>query len=271
MNRAAVRLLQNSLIGEGFAPGEVDGKLGSATYAAVTEALLAHREKLPGDWQEWSGARQSIAYIQVLCANRAIETGPIDGYWGPQTDSAYRSLAHLIRYGQLPRPWRDFDQPPVNPNTWPVQNQQEMHGFYGETGANQVRLMLPYPHRLAWDLRQSVLSFSCHAKVHDSVLRALTRVVDHYGMERIKELRLDRWGGCLSVRKMRGGSRWSMHSWGVALDYDPDRNRLEWGRGRAAFAQPEYEPWWRCWEEEGWVSLGRSRNFDWMHVQAARL
>ena len=40
---------------------------------------------------------------------------------------------------------------------------------------------------------------------------------------------------------------------------------------RFAFARPEYNMWWKLWEEEGWVSLERQRNFDWMHVQAARL
>jgi hypothetical protein len=36
-------------------------------------------------------------------------------------------------------------------------------------------------------------------------------------------------------------------------------------------AQPEYAPFLDLWEAEGFVSLGRARNFDWMHVQAARL
>lgn len=51
----------------------------------------------------------------------------------------------------------------------------------------------------------------------------------------------------------------------------PDRNQLKMGRDRAVFARPDYDVWWRCWEEEGWTSLGRTRNYDWMHVQAARL
>ncbi len=62
-----------------------------------------------------------------------------------------------------------------------------------------------------------------------------------------------------------------MHSWGIAVDYDPERNLVKWGRDRATFAKSEYDTWWKLWEEEGWVSLGRTRNFDWMHVQAAKL
>jgi len=62
-----------------------------------------------------------------------------------------------------------------------------------------------------------------------------------------------------------------MHAWGVALDFDPNRNQLNWGRDRASFSHPDYDNWWKCWEEEGWISLGRKRNFDWMHIQAARL
>ena len=95
-------------------------------------------------------------------------------------------------------------------------------------------------------------------------------VLAHYGPDGVRELRLDRYGGCFNPRKKRGGTSWSTHAWAIALDFDPERNRLQWGRERAAFARPEYHRWWELWEEEGWVSLGRVANFDWMHVQAAR-
>lgn len=271
MNATAIRLIQQCLIDEGYTPGGVDGQLGSNTYGAVTQALLKRKDVLPADWQGWPNTRKTVAYLQCLCRERKIDVGVIDGYWGPQTDFAVDSLSQFLKKNQMPPLWRDDTPLVVNPNHWPGQNEADLNAFYGAVGENQVKLALPYPHRLSWDLRQTVNSFSCNAKVHDSALRVLTKVFDHYGMERIKELQLDRWGGCLSVRKMRGGANWSMHSWGVAIDYDPDRNQLKWGRDRAVFARPEYNDWWRCWEEEGWVSLGRTKNYDWMHVQAAKL
>lgn len=154
---------------------------------------------------------------------------------------------------------------------WPKQNAARMNAFYGKVGTNQKPLVCPYPMVLSWDTRTTISKFSINKNCHDSALKVLTRVREVYGLAEIKRLRLDRFGGCLNVRKMRGGSNWSIHSWGAAIDFDPDRNQLKWGRDQAAFAKPEYEEWWKAWEAEGWVSLGRERNFDWMHVQAANL
>lgn len=271
MNTAAIKLLQQSLKQAGFDPGPIDGDLGSNTYGAVRAALDDRASGLPAEWASWSNRRQAVLYLQLLCKEENIEVGEIDGYWGPQTDYAVDTLVYLTQHGQLPPPWRDEMPLDANPNGWPRQNTSDLNRFFGPVGQNQVRVELPYPHRLAWDLTKTINSFSCNAKVHDSLQRVLQNVLDHYGPERIKELRLDRWGGALNVRKMRGGTQWSMHSWGIAIDYDPERNQLKWGRDRAVFAQPEYEAWWRCWEAEGWASLGRTKNYDWMHVQAAKL
>ena len=83
--------------------------------------------------------------------------------------------------------------------------------------------------RLAWNTRTKVARTSCHERIHDSAARIFDRVLDHYGPEEIRRLGLDLFGGCLNVRRMRGGSAWSMHSWGIAFDFDPANNRLKWG------------------------------------------
>jgi hypothetical protein len=36
-------------------------------------------------------------------------------------------------------------------------------------------------------------------------------------------------------------------------------------------AKPAYEPFWKFVEEEGAVSLGRARNYDYQHFQCALL
>jgi hypothetical protein len=264
-------VIQRALLDDGFNPGDVDGKTGANTYGAVNQALERRRADLPDDWRQWSDYRRAVAYLQLLCKDRGIEVGGIDGFWGPQTEFAFDALSALLENGELPRPWRDEVPLDANPNGWPRQDEDKIIQFYGQRGEHLVKLELPYPHRLAWDLRKNVAYFYCHAKVHDSARRVLQRVLDHYGMDRINELHLDRWSGCFAERRMRGGTRWSMHAWGIAIDYDDERNRFNWGRDRAAFAHPDYDAWWRFWEEEGWVSLGRARNFDWMHVQAAKL
>lgn len=264
MKKKAIRFVQGQLNARGLNAGPEDGLLGPRTLEALNRV-----EGIPEDWPK---TRKAVAFIQLLAKEHAIEAGKVDGYWGPQTDFAFGELLQVLVEGREPEIWRPEDLPDVNPNGWPSQSPQEnLIEFYGGVGENQTFVELPYPHKLSWNKATVVRRFQCHERVCDSLQRVLARVLDHYGMEEIQRLRLDLWGGCLNVRKMRGGTRYSLHSWGIAVDYDPERNQLKWGRNRASFAQPDYDAWWRLWEEEGWVSLGRHRNFDWMHVQAAKL
>lgn len=57
----------------------------------------------------------------------------------------------------------------------------------------------------------------------------------------------------------------------IAIDFDPTKNALRWGRGRARMAEPQYAAFLDIWEDEGRISLSRERNDDWMHAQAVRL
>jgi hypothetical protein len=274
----AIRIAQRHLRDGGFDPGPVDGQLGPRTEAALDRALAARRNDLAPQHADGilgrSRRRKVTAYIQLLASDAGIESGAVDGFWGPQTDFAFGVLEHLEELGELPHPWRDFTGPEANPNGWPLETEADLRAFYGAPGTPPKGLVaLPegYPSlRLSWDLTTSTRKIACHEKVAVSLERVLAGVLEEYGAERIRELRLDRYGGCYSKRKKRGGTSWSTHAWGIALDFDPERNRLQWGRDRAAFARPEYDRWWALWEAEGWISLGRVANFDWMHVQAAR-
>lgn len=158
-------------------------------------------------------------------------------------------------------------------NIWPLDtpDQKELLEFFGEPGDNQTRFSLPFEMRLSWDEEKIIKSFFCHKKVRDSLGKIYQNVFELYGSKEIERLRLDIFGGCYSNRKKRGGDNLSIHAFAAALDIDPNRNKLRWDHTKASLSQNVYEPFWREFEKEGWVSLGRSRNNDWMHAQAARI
>lgn len=231
--------------------------------------------------------RADVLKVQTRLKALTIYAGKLDGSAGPMTLAAIRGFQRITGLkpdGVVgPKTLAELFPAPITPtldpspklrtdrvnNDWP--RQKDVPDFYGEVGKNQVKVTLPYKQWLAWDLRKSVASESWHVKVADSASRVHTRILAHYGLEEIDRLDLDVTGGTLAVRQMRGGTSWSMHAWGIAKDFDPARNQLKWGRDRAMLDDKAYDAFWGFWEDEGWVSLGRLRNYDWMHVQASRL
>lgn len=144
----------------------------------------------------------------------------------------------------------------------------EKYGRPNETGAGYlVTIDLPYPMRLAWDLDTKVTRMSCHKLVSDKFLAVFNDLLKHYGYEKIVELGIDLFGGCFNFRKMRGGSDWSTHSWGVAIDLDPARNLLKETARTARFARPEYKPMIDIFYKHGFISLGKEKNYDFMHFE----
>jgi len=262
LRKKHIKLIQNLLNKKGYNAGSENGIFNSNTKTALGKVI-----ELPVNWRF---KQKAIGFIQISATELGIDSGIIDGYWGPQTDYAFGVLYEFITTGVMPINWRDIVPLNINPNNWPEYDETKLNNFYGNVGENQIRIQLPYPHKLSWDKRKIINSFYCNEKVHDSMLRILTKVLNHYGIDEIKRLKLDLWGGCLNVRKMRGGANWSTHSWGIAVDYNPEENKLRWGGEKASFSKPDYADWWQFWEEEGWTSLGRTKNYDWMHIQAVK-
>jgi hypothetical protein len=275
MNRNIIRLLQQKLVEAGFHRTAIDGLTGPDTARSVTAALAAAAPRLPAGWEGWSERRQLVAYLQLAGHDAGINAGKIDGLWGPQTAYAADSLETLGRTGALPDNWRDHAlRPRANPNRWPKADQASLDATFGPHGLPEGRspaiayVECPWTLKIAWNRRQTTRRIGCNTKVAESLGKVLARVWDHYGEAEINALHLDLYGGCYNPRRMRGGSSLSTHSWAIAIDWDPDANQLKWGRDRARMAGPDYNDWWQAWEDEGWLSLGRDRNYDWMHVQA---
>lgn len=141
------------------------------------------------------------------------------------------------------------------------------YGTPNEQGSYLTTITLPYPMRLSWDLDTKVTKMRCHKLVADKFLAVFNDLLAHYGYEEIVRLGIDLYGGCFNFRKMRGGSDWSRHSWGVAVDIDPVRNQLKESSRTARFARPEYKPMLDIFYKHGFVSLGVEKNYDWMHFE----
>jgi hypothetical protein len=209
-----------------------------------------------------------VKFAQRRLRDMGLYDGDVDGWGGQSTMVALQSALASPQTASVPSA---TPMPPAVPR-WP--SQDEVLAFYGPAGGFECtagKVRPPIPFVLDWDRGAKVNVFSCHRKVEKPLNEIFKEAVAHYGESRFVELRLNSFGGCFNVRKMRGGDRMSMHSWGIAIDLDPSRNQLSWGRGKASFSRPEYEPFWKIVESKGGVSLGRTKNFDWMHFQFATL
>jgi lysozyme family protein len=271
--------LQAALATAGLYQGDIDGLFGPKSASALEQYLARRAPLISGSWQPWPLTRRKVTLGQLICRDLDIEVGRIDGLYGPRTEAGFREF-NRFKLGLPPDRWRDeLDAlPPIGPvpasTQWPKES--EVPTFFGPLGSNcssvpQKRLSLPYTMRIAWDLSKTIDGFYIHTKVHDSAARVFEKVYAHYGDSGIADLGLDLFGGCFNCRRKVGGSSWSMHAWAIAIDFDPARNKYEWNHTRARLAKPDAVKFWELWEAEGWLSLGRAKDFDWMHIQAARL
>lgn len=273
--------LQKFLQVEGhYKKGPLDGIVGPKMRQAMYDILNEYN--VPNT--KWSVARRLIAVEQLFYKSLRLYSGPIDGLVGP--DTTYSRDQYNAK---LVTTWKDVIEEtikvapeaapvnkapataaaPANKTKWPTQS--GVPSFFGGVGTNQVDFVLPYEMVLAWEPKTKIRKFSVHKKTLDSVTRIWQRTLDYYGYEKIKELRLHYWGGSLNVRRMRGGSSWSMHAWGIAHDIDPDRNAFRTSWKNSQMSKPEYKKYVEFWYDEGAINLGIERNYDPMHFQFARL
>ena len=141
------------------------------------------------------------------------------------------------------------------------------YGKPNQNGTYLVSIKLPYPMRLAWDKNTKVNTMRCHKLVAQNFTNVFNELLKVYGLSKIQELGIDLFGGCFAFRAMRGGSDYSRHSWGIAIDLDPERNQLKETSKTARFARPEYKPMIDIFYKHGFVNLGVEKNYDWMHFE----
>jgi len=253
MIRLTINEVQTLLKVADLYEGAVDGEEGPLTRAAITSAL----KSVQGS-ESWSARRRRVGAAQVVLGMQGYEPGPVDGWSGALTRHAYDEWVHRMRFGKKPDAWRGDDE-----TSYP-----DRFGRAGGPQCTAGKVKCAFPLRLAWNKDHALNEFSCHEELAAPLSRVYERIAEVYSAEEIARHGFNLWGGCYNYRNKRGGSSLSAHAYGAAVDTDPDRNRLRWGSDEAYLAKPECDDFWECWEAEGFTSLGRTKNFDWMHAQA---
>ncbi len=80
----------------------------------------------------------------------------------------------------------------------------------------------------------------------------------------LHERRLDQHGGGFNFRKITAGSKLSLHSYGIAFDWDPAHNPRKKPLTRTL---PDW--WHNIWKQHGWSDGRHFSTPDPMHVQFA--
>lgn len=147
---------------------------------------------------------------------------------------------------------------------------------YGQPGdpTKLTTITLPYPMRIAWDTSKTVTKIQCHKLIAPKLLGVFTDILGYYGLAKLQALEIDLYGGCVNVRPKRGTEKWkkpvwSTHAYGIAIDLNPEKNQLKWGKDKALFATRPYQPMIDIFYKFGFESLGKEKNYDWMHFQIA--
>ena len=76
--------------------------------------------------------------------------------------------------------------------------------------------------------------------------------------------RLDQHGGGFNFRKITAGSKLSLHSYGIAIDWDPEHNPR---KRPITKTLPDW--WYTTWRDHGWTDGRDYQTPDPMHVQFA--
>lgn len=258
INKEKIKFAQKELKKLNLYKGSIDGLMGRKTRKAIYD----YSKKIK-TW--WPSQKALIGFIQAYAEQNEIDSGPIDGILGKMTSEAYKKLRNKLKYKEE----EYVTKPILQNNIWPYDNQKELFAYFGDIGSNQVRFTSPFELILDWDHTKTINSFYCHKKVKPYFENIFEDILSHYGIDGIKELKINHYGGCLNIRPITGGSKWSTHAWGISIDLYPSQNRLYWGREEAVFAQKEYQYLHEAFYKQGFTNLGLEKDFDYMHFQAA--
>lgn len=103
----------------------------------------------------------------------------------------------------------------------------------------------------------------CHKLIIANLEAALMEIYNTLGEDQFKKEGWHIFGGCFNYRRKTSGGSLSTHSWGIAIDINPDKNG--WKYYGTSFSDTAID----IMEKYGFLSAGRAWGHDYMHFQAA--
>jgi LysM repeat protein len=83
------------------------------------------------------------------------------------------------------------------------------------------KVRLPFAIPLSWKPSLKVLNLYCHVKMKEAFKAVFTEIENKNLANKIET-----YGGCFNYRSKRYGSKLSTHCWGIAIDLNPETNRM---------------------------------------------
>ena len=267
------RHLQMLMAATGDYAGGIDGAFGPISHAAMLAVEARHSAAYTFDPTTTTDHRRRTACAQACLNQLGHDAGFVDGWNGNNTTEALNAFLFRVTNGTD----EVIDRPP-QPNFTPPGNtprQRDVDQVYGTPGQQieqrLTMIRLPFKLRLDWNLRAKTNKIRVHRDCAPQLEAALIAVHQHYGASEMERLGIDRYGGAYNHRRMRGGSSWSMHAYGCAIDFYAEPNGLRTACPQALFCGAAYQPFLDIMEAHEWLPAIRLWGKDAMHFQRARL
>lgn len=254
--------------------GALDGIAGLQTWAAVEAVERARSRDYATPGAAMPEARRLVAAGQATLNQLGHEAGAADGLAGHNTAEAFAAFRYSRQNGAAET--IDREPLPARPNFKGIPRQREVADYYGQPGTAEIErqlttIVLPFDLRIDWNLDQTTRKIRLHQRAAPSLKAALIAVHEHYGMAEMRRLGIDRYAGAYNPRRMRGGTKWSMHAYGCAIDFYARPNGLRMRCPQALFCGADYKAFLDIMERHGWLPAIRLWGADAMHFQRARL
>ena len=189
---------------------------------------------------------------EIIEIQKRIGAKP-DGFWGPKSMAACQKHLRSL-------------MPKVHP--FPKSDQASLKRFYGDPAKGEVEPRLVPIDVTGMGIQYSskpVTRINVHEKCAVSLLaalKAITALPDSDGRWVLRK-----YAGVYNHRPMRGGTNWSLHAYGAAIDLAPDTNglRMHWPTASDMPLDVMEE-----FARQGWLAAGAFWARDGMHFQGTQ-